>query len=153
MSPRPARGRDGEITEAVFQAQVIALAQFYQWRIYHPPDNKPTRTRGGVDARQRVARGFPDLILIRGPELIVAELKRHNGRTTREQDEWLDAWRTIGDAIFDAIAELENITQGAAGVTLEGPRPVVDVYVWRPADWPELEQRLARGRVLQPWTP
>lgn len=59
------------------------------------------------------APGFPDLVLLRGSRGIAAELKVR-GRVTPEQQAWLDAFRAAG---FEA-------------------------YVWRPEDWPELEEAL-----------
>jgi hypothetical protein len=69
------------------------------------------------------AKGFPDLVLVRPPELIAVEVKRELGRTTVEQDEWL--------------ADL-----AAAGV---------EVYVARPSTWALLAARLNHrpGRVGQ----
>lgn len=144
-----AYGTDGELLESAFQGQVIGLAQFYGWRIYHPPDNKPRANARGRAGRQRVEAGFPDLVLLRGPELIIAELKRHDGRPTADQRAWLDAFEVLAQAVARdrALARQED---GGAGAHAEA---TVDVYLWRPADWPTIEKRLARGRVLQPWAP
>lgn len=56
--------------------------------------------------------GFPDLILLRGTRLIVAELKTDKGRITPAQEAWLQAFARVPD---------------------------LRVYVWRPADWPAIE--------------
>jgi len=130
------------ISEAQWQAQVLGLAGFYGWRAYHPPDNTPSAN----GRRQRVAPGFPDLTLVRGPELIFAELKAENGRLGPGQQEWLDALGVIGD----------TIRRGSyAGTADEPDPPAVDVYLWRPSDWPTVNARLARGRgmVRPEWAP
>lgn len=64
------------------------------------------------DSRRSQA-GFPDLVLVRD-RVIFVELKAPQGRISPDQHQWIDA--------------LEN-----AGA---------QVYVWRPADWPEIEAAL-----------
>ena len=61
--------------------------------------------------------GWPDLVLCRPPALIVAELKTARGRLTPPQRAWLEAL---------------------------GQCPGIEVYCWRPADWPAIEARLQR---------
>lgn len=102
-----------EPTEAAFLSQVIALARLCGWRVFH---QRPGLTRSGrwCSATQGDGVGFPDLILVRGGTLVVAELKVGRGKATAEQVDWLDAFRATGCA---------------AGV-------------WRPADWPEIERAL-----------
>lgn len=56
---------------------------------------------------RRSEPGFPDMILVRD-RLLAVELKRETGRLTRAQEAWLAAFRAT---------------------------EVVEVYVWRPADW------------------
>lgn len=74
---------------------VLAIARTYGWRSYHTHDSR------------RSAGGFPDLVLIRGPRLLVAELKSQSGRYAPGQEEWLMAFATAG----------------------------VEAYLWRPLDW------------------
>lgn len=97
-----------DLTEREFQSQVIGLASFYGWRHYHTHDSR------------RSPAGFPDLVLVRGEELIFAELKTEKGRVRLEQVEWM--------------AALEHV-------------PGVDVFLWRPSDFDGLHDRLARGRA------
>jgi hypothetical protein len=65
--------------------------------------------------------GFPDLMLVRvepgslRTRCVVAELKRQRGRVDREQVVWLGLLQRV-----------------------EG----LEVYVWRPADWPGIEEIL-----------
>lgn len=67
----------------------------------------------------RSPAGYPDLTLVRDESLIFAELKTDKGRVRPEQTRWLNL--------------LERV-------------PGVETYLWRPADWPIIQQRLARGR-------
>jgi hypothetical protein len=60
--------------------------------------------------------GFPDLVLARRGRLIFAELKTEKGRLSTAQVDWL---RAIEDAS-------------------------IEVYVWRPSLWHEIEGVLAR---------
>ena len=63
---------------------------------------------------RRSAQGFPDLTMVRDGRLIFAELKRtEKDKPTDAQKRWL---RELGDAC--------------------------PAYVWRPADWPEIERVL-----------
>jgi hypothetical protein len=132
MPRRSALGADGALSEAAWQRQVESLAQFYGWLVYHPPDNRPIDGRG---RRQATARGYPDLTLVRGAELIFAELKRDTTYPSPDQRIWLDALRAVSEAV-----------DWAAGV--DGP--AIDVYVWRPRDFDEVQMRLARGRTVVP---
>ena len=58
--------------------------------------------------------GFPDLVMVRQDRLIMAELKSARGKTTLEQDLWLQAAK----------------------------RANIEVYVWRPAGIEQIEKIL-----------
>lgn len=118
---RRARNAKGELLESAWQDQVVGLARFYGWdRIFHAPQ----QGAGGRAFRQYPeGTGFPDLVLVRPPELIFAELKAEGGRVSTTQQAWLDA-----------LAEVDGAS----------------VYLWRPGDWHEVERILARGRHLVP---
>jgi hypothetical protein len=62
------------------------------------------------------AAGYPDLTLVRQGRLVFAELKSEKGKVTPEQERWMAA---------------------LSGV------PAVDVFVWRPSDWAEIEEVLS----------
>ena len=100
-------------TEAEFTLEVIDLARLYGWRSAHfrPGMNARGEWRTAV-AGDGV--GFPDLLLIRH-RVIVAELKVGRNKTTREQDEWIAAFRRAG----------------------------VPAFVWTPKDWPLIETTLS----------
>lgn len=65
------------------------------------------------DSRHSAA-GFPDLVLCRPPRLVVAELKTH-ARTTIPQEVWLAALGAV---------------------------PCVEAHVWRPDQWPRVQEVL-----------
>ncbi len=79
ISPPPAPN----CSEKVFQAAVIALAEREGWEPYHTFNSK------------RSHPGWPDLVLVKPPVLILAELKTDTGRTTAEQDRWLELLRGV----------------------------------------------------------
>lgn len=66
--------------------------------------------------------GFPDLILLRVPRLVVAELKIPPNTTSDWQDCWLAGFASLG--------------------LLSGPHLSIETYLWTPADWPEIERVL-----------
>ena len=100
--------------EADFQAAVIELAEMQGWRVYHTHDSR------------RSPPGFPDLTMVRRQRLIFAELKREDGNPTDEQTAWLIDLGIVSDSTHALIL---------------GP-PVVEVFLWRPSDWPEIEKAL-----------
>lgn len=78
------------ITELGWQATVLEIAALHGWRAHHAP-RAGVRKNGTVRRTPHTAPGVPDLILVRGPRLIFAELKRETGRTSGAQDGWLAA--------------------------------------------------------------
>lgn len=99
------------MTEREFQSQVVALARILGWRVHH---TRPARTASGWRTPIQGDAGWPDLVLLRGSRLVVAELKVGRNRPTAEQAAWLEA-------LNKAIAE---------------------VYLWTPLDWDEIERLL-----------
>lgn len=94
-----------KIIEKDFQGFVVSLAGFTGWAIYHT-----------YDSRKSTA-GFPDLVMLRGNEMIVAELKSEAGKVTPPQQKWLDAFKAVH---------------------------IIEVAVWRPSDQKALTERLQR---------
>lgn len=83
-----------DMTEAVLQAQVVAVARTLGWRVYHTHDSR------------RSHPGFPDLVLVHTLHGILwRELKTMKGRVTAAQRAWLndlveagenaDVWRPV----------------------------------------------------------
>jgi hypothetical protein len=64
--------------------------------------------------------GYPDLTMVRGGELLFVELKTEKGRLSVAQRDWL--------AALEAVAGW--------------PTDAVEVFTWRPSDWPEIEMVL-----------
>lgn len=124
---RHRRTKGGGLTEAQWQAQVEGLARMYGWRVYHTHDSR------------RSAAGFPDLVMVRGPELIFAELKGESTRVTREQEAWLADLHRVA-------AEVEAVCVEAGARPASPNDPVVDVYLWRAPDLEPVHARLAHGR-------
>ena len=103
------------ITERGLQDYVVAAAQLLGWKVMH---TRPAMARSGRWSTPiQGDAGFPDLVLVRPPKLVVAELKAQRGPVTAEQQAWLDALRSCG----------------------------VAAYVWRPADLPRIEALLQGG--------
>ncbi|HZU75525.1 MAG TPA: VRR-NUC domain-containing protein [Dehalococcoidia bacterium] len=92
-------------SEASLQRKVQQLAGLFGWEAYH--------TRFSVASQP----GWPDLALVRPPRLVLAELKRQDGRVTPAQQRWL--------ALLGACTSVET-------------------YLWRPADL-ELVAAVLRG--------
>lgn len=61
------------VTEKEFQAQVVELARWCGWWVFHPYDSR------------RSTPGWPDLTLMRPPRCLFVECKTDRGRVTVEQ--------------------------------------------------------------------
>lgn len=92
------------LKESAFQARVVALAKANGWAHYHTHDSR------------RSEPGYPDLVLIRGAVLLVAELKSTKGRVRPSQERWLELFRGVGARVF----------------------------LWRPDDWAGIRAELER---------
>lgn len=103
--------------EATFTDGIKRYAMRGLWLAYH------------TYRSDRSDPGFPDLILIRGNRLVVAELKvPREGRSKKEAlpTDWQMCWLTA----FRILA------------MLAGPFLSIEVYVWTPEDWPNIEKIL-----------
>jgi len=65
---------------------------------------------------RRSDKGFPDLVMVR-ERVVFAELKTDRGTASAEQQEWLRRLKRAG----------------------------AEVYLWRPADMPDITATLTRG--------
>ncbi len=70
---------------------------------------------------RRSQPGYPDLALCRQGEYLLVELKTDKGRLRPAQRQWLDALRSAG----------------------------IEVWVWRPADWDTIVERLTRHALVR----
>lgn len=96
------------LTEAEFQLKVQRYAEIRGWKWLHIPRSRVGK-RWLTRAKGPLAKGWFDLLLIRGDRAIVAELKTRVGRMKPEQEE-VAAWCA----------------------------QALEVYTWRPADWDEI---------------
>ena len=83
------------MSEEDLQQAVIDLAETLGWLCYHTHDSR------------RSQPGFPDLVMVRAPRILFAELKADKGVITNEQHQWMLALR-------------------------ETP---AEVHLWRPEHW------------------
>lgn len=104
-----------KVSEAAFQRQVIQLAQMCGWRVAHFRAAQNARGHWRTPVAGDGA-GWPDLVLVRGDRILYRELKTETGKPTPEQIAW-------------------GITLTTAGG---------DWAIWRPSDWPVIEQVLMR---------
>jgi len=108
------------ISEKDFQQNILDLAKIFHWRRAH---FRAAMTKHGWRTPvQADGKGFPDLVLVKPPRLIIAEVKRQSTSPNEFQREWLDDF---------------------AGV------PGVEVYVWKPADWDEVVATISRDAYGQ----
>jgi hypothetical protein len=91
------------LSEKEFQSAVVKEAKRLGWRVYHTHDSRKSEA------------GFPDLVLLRGPRIMVAELKVGSNKPSADQLNWIEYF-------------------GDAGV---------ENHVWYPTDWPKIMERLA----------
>lgn len=92
-------------TERELQDAIIDMARLLGWHIHH---QRPARTQNGWRSAIQGHAGFPDLVLLRPPRLVFAELKTVKGKVHFDQATWLNGLETV---------------QG------------VEQYLWRPQDW------------------
>ncbi len=100
------------MTEEQFQRQVVDLARIRNWSDMHI---RAGRTLDGwrVPVSGSLAKGWPDLVLVRRDRIVFAEIKTDRGRVTAEQ-----------------AAVIETLSRAA------------EAYIWRPRDWDEIDRVL-----------
>ena len=108
--PEPAPEPRARTEDQLLRA-VIELALRCGWLAHHVHDSR--------HEEWGTSPGFPDLVLVRGAEVLVAELKSNSGRVSKEQQRWLASFMARG----------------------------IEAYVWRPRDWDQIERRLTRRQA------
>lgn len=88
-----------QITEADWAGWVLSTAVLHGWTVHEEFD------------ATRVNSGWPSIVALRGPRMVVAKLKPEGGAVTQAQQRWLDQFEEIARAC-DAVS----------------------VHVWRPSD-------------------
>jgi hypothetical protein len=101
--PEPPPPVDDAKDEEEFRGQVEACAKSTGWTTYHVYNSRKSNA------------GWPDEVFVRGPVIFFAELKTETGRTTADQERWIELLRGAGQT----------------------------VYLWRPSDWPDIRRILA----------
>lgn len=99
------------LPETQFQDQVVELAERAGWWWWHDTDSRRNRS------------GLPDLILIRPPRIVFAELKREKGRL-----------RPLQTKVLEMLSRC----------------PGVEQYLWRPSDWETVKAVLTRREPPPP---
>lgn len=103
-----------KVNEKALQNAVVELAKLYGWRVHH---TRPAQMPSGKWATPIQGHaGFPDLVLVRPPDILFVELKSAIGRTSPQQDEWLAALSASG----------------------------AEVHLWRPRDITIIKERLKK---------
>ncbi len=97
----------GDVSERIWQDQVVTLARMNGWQVFHPT---PHQVRPGVFRSD--GAGFPDLVLAHAERgLIFAELKTERGKVSAAQKIWALAinphaeWYLWRPNQLEAIAE------------------------------------------------
>ncbi len=105
------------MSEAELQDSVVKMAIDLGWMFFHPVWSRKSEP------------GFPDLVLVKPPRLIFAELKREKGKLTKGR--WNKA-KTRWLPGQDEWAEALEACPGA------------EYYLWKPSDLNELTETLMR---------
>jgi hypothetical protein len=106
------------MSEKQLQDAVVELARLHGWLIHHA---RPGTTRSGKWATQMQGHvGWVDLVLVKPPRALFCELKSTRGRLSKHQVTWIEGLRACG----------------------------LDVRVWFPSDWDEIESTLAGRAAL-----
>lgn len=113
------RHKPATISERDFQAQLVEWARSFGWRVHGERAAQFRDGRWGTHIQGDV--GWVDLVLVRGPRLIFAELKVGKNKPTPQQYAW-------HQALFDARAG----------------SPHIEVHVWRPEQWSEILVTLSK---------
>jgi hypothetical protein len=101
------------MSEAAHQSQVVQLATLLGYKVFHVSDSRRPGPNGSL-VGDRLASGFPDLVLVGNGKVLFRELKTARGVVKPNQQEWLDV-----------------LVQNGA-----------DAAVWRPQDWNLIQAQL-----------
>ena len=97
----------GKISEKAFLQKIVQLAVCHRWWWAHFTQ---AQVRDGAWVTpQRGHLGFPDLVLARNGQLIIAEVKAEDGKPSAEQLAWLERLGPTGRLWYPA--DWEQIVQ------------------------------------------
>lgn len=102
------------VTETDWKTRVQDTAKLFGWRFAH---FRPARTKHGWKTAMEGDKGFPDLVLVKPPRVIFAELKAND-------------------------KSLPSVDQRAWLIALE--RCSVEAYIWTPSQWQDVYLTLAK---------
>lgn len=80
-------------SELACEATIIAAAKTFGWLVHGA---RPARTGKGWATPIKGHAGWPDLVLVRGAELLIVELKRKPNKVEPAQRIWIDALVSAG---------------------------------------------------------
>lgn len=116
------------ILERDWQATLVQLLERLGWSVNH---TRPGRGKKGVWTTPTTAKGWPDLVALRGPWLLAIEVKGPTTVVTPEQIVWLArfaelgcgrAWLLRPDAPIDEVAKwMAHPAQAPASFGFEHP--------------------------------
>lgn len=116
-TPKPLPAVLPRQAERDFMAAVLKYAELLGWRHFHDAATNAPRACWHCGRRSTAPRnpaGWPDLVMIRRPRILFAELKAEGERPTPDQQAWLDELAACGQQVF----------------------------VWWPSSWSEIEKVL-----------
>lgn len=102
-------------SEAAFLKKTMLLFRAFGWRCSHAWQ-RPAKGRFVTPTNP----GFPDLVCLRPPVLVVLELKSLSGVATPEQRIWINGFQSV---------------------------PGVEAFVVNPADWPQIVNLARDGQL------
>ena len=126
------------ISETAFLSQVADILNLYQWRWCHIRPGWSERGYRtpiqGNDPDGFKGKGLPDIIAVRPPRLLFAELKKETGNLEPAQEAWFEDLNECVKQISLEPIERKGkpIADGWAGI--EHLIPSFEVYLWRPDD-------------------
>lgn len=111
------------ISEKDFQKQITDLAEMYGWQWRHFKDSRKAVKRGDKTflVGDDDAKGWPDLVIVRPPELLIVEVKKELGKVTPEQEVWLGLLDACG--VETMVARPSNFDDLTHRLTRARPRP------------------------------
>lgn len=91
--------------ERDLQLEVIRLARLFGWRVYYIPDWMYRLAMASMKRTRRADRdwpdkGFPDLVLVKPPRFILAELKAGRNKPSDDQLAWHTDLRACGLTVY-----------------------------------------------------
>lgn len=90
------------MSENALQQRCMDVLRVCRWHVAHM---SPAHYRVGGGERyvtpyNREAAGWPDILAIRGPRILAAELKTETGKLSDKQQQWLGWWEEAGAEVW-----------------------------------------------------